>query len=216
MANELQMRSPLSRARVAHEEWTQTTDKLRRIGNDFNQIVIDSVDESRGHKNRATEWETRHQDVVAENNDFRAHNEELKRLLELGQPGAGSAIECRDAVYRKLRHVRRVMRELVEDLPDFGDSPNEGASLLLQTEPRDKEISALSSPSGRSRRHHGSSNSSGSSNTARPLSKGKERSSPRTVPISSPASPSFSRASRTGLRDRPFRGSICTRCENLL
>lgn len=204
MANELQARSPLSRARGVHEEWMQVTDSLRRIGNELNQIVIDSVDESRMHKTQATEWETRYHDVVSENNAFRTHNEELKRLLELSQPDAGSAIEGRDAAYRKLRHVRRVMRDLLVDLaPDFGDSPNEGASLLLQAEPqpRHKEIGASQSPSSQSRRNE-SSNSSGSSNTARPISKGKERSSPRTsmiVPTLSPASTSYSRASRIGV-----------------
>jgi hypothetical protein len=92
------------------------TDSLRRIGNELNQIVVDSVDESRAHKTRATEWETRHHDVVAENNAFRAYNEELKRLLELSQPDARNAIEGRDAAHRKLRHVRRVMRDLLVDL----------------------------------------------------------------------------------------------------
>ncbi|KAG1815595.1 uncharacterized protein BJ212DRAFT_228577 [Suillus subaureus] len=113
MANELQAHSPLSRTRGVHEE---VTDSLRRIGNKFNQIVIDTMDESRAHKTRATEWETRHHDVVTENNAFRAHNEELKRLLELSQPDVGSAIEGRDAAYRKLGHVRRVMRDLLVDL----------------------------------------------------------------------------------------------------
>ncbi|KAG1783104.1 hypothetical protein EV702DRAFT_243834 [Suillus placidus] len=207
MANELQARSPLSRACEVHEEWIQVTDSFRRISNELNQIVIDSVDESRAHKTRATEWETRHHDVVTENNAFRAHNEELKRLLELNQPDAGSAIEGRDAAYRKLRHVGRVMRDLLVDLaPDFGDSPNEGASLLLQAEPQPRykeiQVGASPSPSGQSRRNDRTSNSSGSSKTVRPISKGKERSSPRTpmiVPISSPASTSYSRASRTGV-----------------
>jgi hypothetical protein len=94
----------------------QVTDSLRRIGNELNQIVIDSADESRTHKTRAMEWETRHRDVVSENNAIRTHNEELKRLLELSQPDAGSAIEGRDSAYRKLRHVRRVMRDLLVDL----------------------------------------------------------------------------------------------------
>lgn len=205
MANELQAHSPLSRTRGVHEEWMQVTDSLRRIGNKFNQIVIDTMDESRAHKTRATEWETRHHDVVTENNAFRAHNEELKRLLELSQPDVGSAIEGRDAAYRKLGHVRRVMRDLLVDLAvDVGDSPNEGASLLLQAEPqpRYREIGASPSPSVQSRRNDGSSNSSGSGNTARPTSKGKERSSlktPTIVPISSPASTSYSRASRIGV-----------------
>lgn len=207
MANELQARSPLSRACEVREEWAQVTDSLRRIGNELNQIVIDSVDESRAHKTRATEWETRHHDIVTENNAFRVHNEELKRLLELRQPDTESAIEGRDAAYRKLRNVRRVMRDLLVDLaPDFGDSPNEGASLLLQAEPQPRykeiQVGASPSPSGQSRRNDGSSNSSGSSNTARPISKGKERSLPRTpmiMPISSPASTSYSRASRTGV-----------------
>lgn len=205
MANELQARSPLSRARGVHEEWMQVTDSLRRIGNELNQIVIDSVDESRAHKTRATEWETRHHDVVSQNNAFKTHNEELKRQLELSQPDAGGEIEGRDSAYRKLRHVRRVMRDLLVDLaPDFGHSPNEGAPLLLQAEPgpqpRYKEIGASQSPSGQSRRNE-SSNSSGSSNTARPISKGKERSSPRTLMIAptSPASTSLSRAARIGV-----------------
>lgn len=207
MANELQARSPRSRARGVHEEWMHITDSLRRIGNELNQIVVDSVDESRAHKTRATEWETRHHDVVAENNAFRAYNEELKRLLELSQPDARNAIEGRDAAHRKLRHVRRVMRDLLVDLAlDFGDSPNEDASLLLQEEPqpRYKEIGASPSPSGQSRRNDRSSNSSGSSSTPRPKSKGKERSSPQIsmiAPISSPASTSHSRASRTGVSE---------------
>lgn len=201
MVNELQARSPLSRARGVHEEWMQVTDSLRRIGNELNQIAIDSVDESRAHKTRATEWETRHHDVVTENNAFRAHNEELKRLLELSQPDVGSAIEGRDAAYRKLRHVRRAMRDLLVDLAsDLGDSPNEGASLLLQAEPQPRyKDTASPSPSVYSRRHDGSSNSSGSGNTARPISKGKERSSLKTPTISSPASTSYSRASRIGV-----------------
>lgn len=204
MTNELQVCSPLSRVRRVHEEWMQVTDSLRRIGNELNQIVIDSVDESRAYKTRATEWETRHQDIVTENNAFRAHNEELKRLLELNQPDAGRAIEGRDAAYRKLRHVRRVMRDVLVDLTlDFEDSPIEGASLLLQSEPQPqyKQVGASPSPSGRSRRNGGSSNNSGSSNTLHPpVSKGKERSSPRTpmiVPISSPASTSYSRTSES-------------------
>lgn len=94
----------------------QVTDSLRRIGNELNQIVIDSVDESRAYKTRATEWETKHHDVVSQNNAFRTHNEELKRQLELSQPDAGSAIEGRDSAYRKLQHVRRVMRDLLVDL----------------------------------------------------------------------------------------------------
>ncbi|KAG2154975.1 uncharacterized protein EDB93DRAFT_127041 [Suillus bovinus] len=202
MTNEPRAHSPLSRVRGVHEEWMQITDSLRRIGNEYNQIVIDSVDKSRAHEIRATEWEARHHDVITENNTFRAHNEELKRLLELSKPDVSSAIEGRDAAYRKLRHVRRVMRDLFVDLPpDFGDSPNEAASLLLQAEPQPqyKDISASSSP-GQSRRNDTSSNSSGSGDTARPISKGKERSAPRTsmtVPISSPTSTSCSRASRT-------------------
>jgi hypothetical protein len=94
----------------------QVTDSLRRIGNELNQIVIDSVDESRAHRTRATEWETRHHDVVSQNNAFKTHNEELKRQLELSQPDAGGEIEGRDSAYRKLRHVRRVMRDLLVDL----------------------------------------------------------------------------------------------------
>lgn len=204
MANELQAHSPLSRVRGVHEEWLQVTDSLRRIGDELNQIVIDSVAESRTHKTQATEWETRHRDVVLENNAFRTHNEELKRLLGLSHPDAGSAIEGRDFAYRKLRHVRRVMRDLLVDLaPDFGDSPNEGTSLLLQAEPqqRYKGVGASQYPLGQGRKNE-SSNSSGSSNTARPISKGKEHSSPRTsmvVPTSSPASISYSRASRIGV-----------------
>ncbi|KAG0709821.1 hypothetical protein DFH29DRAFT_885932 [Suillus ampliporus] len=206
MASELQTRSPLSRARVVHEEWMQATDSLRRIGNELNQMVVDSVNESRAHNTRATEWEARHRDVVAENNAFRASNEELKRLLELDQPDAGSTIESRDAAYRKLRHVRRVMRELLEDLPDFGDSPNEGSSLLLQPEPRDRvqvrELGASPSPSSRSRRNDTSSNSSGSGSTARPRPTGKGRSSPGTtmiLPTSLSGSTSRSRTPKTGV-----------------
>ncbi|KAG1906997.1 uncharacterized protein F5891DRAFT_999729 [Suillus fuscotomentosus] len=207
MTNELQARSPLSRARGVHEEWMQVTDSLRRIGNELNQILIDSMDESRAHNTRATEWETRHRDIVTENNAFRAHNEELKRLLELSKPDTRNVIESRDAAYRKLQHVQRVMRNLLMDMdlaPDFGDSPNEGASLLLQAEPEPKykDIGASSSPSGQSHRNDKSSNSSGSGKTARPMSKGKERSSPKTpmtVPISSPALTSYSRSSRTGV-----------------
>ncbi|KAG1806619.1 uncharacterized protein HD556DRAFT_1436561 [Suillus plorans] len=165
------------------------------------------MDESRAHNTRATEWETKHHDIVTENNAFRAHNEELKRLLELSKPDTRNVIESRDAAYRKLQHVQRVMRDLLMDMdlaPDFGDSPNEGASLLLQAEPEPKykDIGASSSPSGQSHRNDKSSNSSGSGKTARPMSKGKERSSPKTpmtVPISSPASTSYSRSSRTGV-----------------
>ncbi|KAG2369644.1 hypothetical protein BDR07DRAFT_1388031 [Suillus spraguei] len=96
------------------------------------------------------------------------------------------------------------MRDVLVDLTlDFEDSPIEGASLLLQSEPQPqyKQVGASPSPSGRSRRNGGSSNNSGSSNTLHPpVSKGKERSSPRTpmiVPISSPASTSYSRTSES-------------------
>ncbi|KAG1752605.1 uncharacterized protein EDB91DRAFT_1243368 [Suillus paluster] len=212
MTSDLQMRSPLSRARVVHEEWMQVTDSLRRIGNELNQVVNDSVNESRAHKTRAIEWEARHRDVVTENNAFRASNEELKRLLELGEPDAGSAIEGRDAAYRKLRHVRRVMRELLEDLtPDSGNSPNESSSLLLQAEPRDRvqdrELGASPSPSVQSRRNDVSSSSSGSGSTARPRSTGKGRSSPGMIPTSPSASTSRSRASRTGQTSSEYNSS---------
>ncbi|KIK44248.1 hypothetical protein CY34DRAFT_645161 [Suillus luteus UH-Slu-Lm8-n1] len=95
----------------------QVTDSLRRIGNELNQIVIDSVDESRAHKTRATEWETRHHDVVSQNNAFRTHNEELKRQLELSQPDAGSAIEGRDSAYPILRAQYPRERSVVRPEP---------------------------------------------------------------------------------------------------
>ncbi|OAX44474.1 hypothetical protein K503DRAFT_302411 [Rhizopogon vinicolor AM-OR11-026] len=169
--------SPMSRARAVHDE---ATDSLRRIGHEFNQIIIDSVNESRVHRSRAIELEDRHRDLVTENNTFRIHNEELKRLLELSQPDAGSAIESSGSAYRKLRHVRRIMRDLLEDLTtEFGDSPNEGASLLLHSEPRERaqvrELGAPASPSSRSRRNDMSSNSPSSGNTVRPRSSGKLR-----------------------------------------
>jgi hypothetical protein len=94
----------------------QVTDSLRRIGHEFNQLIIDSVNESKVHKSQATELEARHRYLVMENDTFRAEKEELKRLLELSHPDTGSALESGAAAYRKLRHVRRVMRDLLEDL----------------------------------------------------------------------------------------------------
>jgi hypothetical protein len=91
----------------------QVTDSLRRIGHEFNQIIIDSVNESRSHRSQATELEARYRDLVTENDTFRANN---KRLLELSRSDPGSAIESGGAAYHKLRHIRRVMRDLLEDL----------------------------------------------------------------------------------------------------
>lgn len=107
---------PYQHGHLQRSQWMQVTDSLRRIGNELNQIAIDSMDESRAHNTRATEWETRHRDIVKENNAFRAHNEELKRLLELSKPDTRNVIESRDAAYRKLQHVQRVMRGLLMDM----------------------------------------------------------------------------------------------------
>ena len=94
----------------------QVTDSLRRIGHEFNQIVIDSANESTVHRSQAAELEARHRHLVAENDTFRANNEKLQRLLELSQPDPGGAIGFDGAAHRKLRHIRRVMRDLLEDL----------------------------------------------------------------------------------------------------
>lgn len=83
--------TPLSRMNEAQEELSRVVQTLARIGEQFNQALLDSTDETTLYKSRVAELERR-------NNENR------------------SAVD--DAVIQKLKRVKRVLRDLMEELPD--------------------------------------------------------------------------------------------------
>ena len=46
---------------------------------------------------------------------LRAQNEDLERRLNLHQPEISSALDAREAAFRRLRHARKVIRDLLEE-----------------------------------------------------------------------------------------------------
>ncbi|KAI6105854.1 hypothetical protein F5141DRAFT_1216583 [Pisolithus sp. B1] len=93
--------TPRSRMNEAQEELSRVVQTLVRIGEQFDQAIVDCTNETTLYKSRVAELERR-------NNENR------------------TAVD--DAVIQKLKRVKRVLRDLMEELPD------------------DDEVSARSSP----------------------------------------------------------------------
>ena len=67
-------------------------------------------------------WQTRCEDLEKSFREainsakwLRAQNEDLERRLNLHQPEISSALDAREAAFRRLKHARKVIRDLLEE-----------------------------------------------------------------------------------------------------
>lgn len=116
--------TPLSRMNEAQEELSRVVQTLVRIGEQLNQALLDSTSETALYKSRVTELERR-------NNENR------------------SAVD--DAVFQKLKRVKRVLRDLIEELPDDDEvsarnSPHHSTDRMRGGDPRNASPVVVASP----------------------------------------------------------------------
>ncbi|KAI6003701.1 hypothetical protein EDD15DRAFT_2359991 [Pisolithus albus] len=116
--------TPLSRMNEAQEELSRVVQTLVRIGEQLNQALLDSTNETALYKSRVAELERR-------NNENR------------------SAVD--DAVFQKLKRVKRVLRDLIEELPDDDEvsarnSPHRSTDRMRGGDPRNASPVVVASP----------------------------------------------------------------------
>ncbi len=87
-------------------------------------LLVERLDES---EDISTVWQTRCGDLERSLREtvnsakwLRAQNEDLERRLNSHQPEIRGALDAREAAFRRLKHARRVIRDLLEERVSYG------------------------------------------------------------------------------------------------
>lgn len=83
--------------------------KLQQIAE---RVLSDDVS---GWQKRCEELESSHKEAVNSAKWLRAQNIDLEHKLNSYKPEMGSAIKARDDAFRKLKHARKVIRDLLTE-----------------------------------------------------------------------------------------------------